>query len=152
MISTKILYLQKTEDVIKNESYSQGSVRFLLPKGRTVLRFQLQAKFSSTFTVIFDAANQVDILLQSKWTYIMSHNLCAIILGQHSFWFSWPNYALRSAFSLLLEEFWIGIARNCAWHDKEPRKPRRASSCHQKITLTHRCEWTWVDFLSIYRI
>ena len=65
-INKKKIYLQKTEDVIKNESYSQGSVRFLLPKGRTVLRFQLQAKFSSTFTVIFDAANQVDILLQSK--------------------------------------------------------------------------------------
>jgi len=54
-------YYQTTTDVIKNESYSQGSVRFRLPKGRTVLRFQLQAAYASTMTVLFEARNQNNI-------------------------------------------------------------------------------------------
>ena len=54
-------YFQTTTDIIKNESYSQGSVRFRLPKGRTVLRFQLSSTYASTISVVFDAAHADNI-------------------------------------------------------------------------------------------
>ena len=37
-------YIQKPEEIIAIESYSQGSIRFVLPKGRNVLRLELAAR------------------------------------------------------------------------------------------------------------
>ena len=37
-------YIQKPEEIISIETYSQGSIRFVLPKGRNVLRLELAAR------------------------------------------------------------------------------------------------------------
>ena len=50
-------YVQSYENILVNETYCQGSVRFRLPRGRTLLRFKTKAKFMSTVSIICNAEN-----------------------------------------------------------------------------------------------
>lgn len=48
-------YVQSYESILVNETYCQGSVRFRLPRGRTLLRFKIKAKFMSTVSIVCSA-------------------------------------------------------------------------------------------------
>ena len=48
-------YVQNYENILVNETFCQGSVRFRLPRGRTLLRFKIKAKFMSTVSIICSA-------------------------------------------------------------------------------------------------
>jgi hypothetical protein len=48
-------YVQNYENILVNETFCQGSVRFRLPRGRTLLRFKIKAKFMSAVSIVHSA-------------------------------------------------------------------------------------------------
>jgi len=76
-------YIQKPEEIISIETYSQGSIRFVLPKGRNVLRLELAARYLST----------IDLMIEKTENDLVQFGTLDKIIPYASNWpYSWETF------------------------------------------------------------